>query len=220
MRVAYRRRSARVLRSVAGPNRPAANVCLRHRGSSTRRAVARRISSRDVTTDRAGRAPRKYSCARVAGEGDNTGSGAKLIFMLPQRSDGAAPLALIVDRDDDTRLLYGSFFEINHWRVVGAAGGPEALAKAIAERPDVVITETLLPGFDGVALSELLRTDFTTAHIPIVFVTSDATPASVARAEATGAQAVLTKPCLPEDLLKAVSAACRRAEDLRVRVTA
>jgi CheY-like chemotaxis protein len=137
--------------------------------------------------------------------------------MLPRRSDGAPPLALIVDRDDSTRLLYRAFFEFSHWRVIGAAAGPEALAKAIAERPDVVISETSLPGFDGVALSERLRADFATAHIPIVFVTCDATAANLARAEAAGAQAVLTKPCFPEELLKAVDTACRRAENLRAR---
>lgn len=41
----------------------------------------------------------------------------------------------------------------------------------------MVVTETRLPGFDGVTLSELLRKDWSTAHIPIVFVTSDATAA-------------------------------------------
>src|SRR5262245_55294014 len=116
----------------------------------------------------------------------------------PRAGADVDPLALIVDRDESSRLLYTEFLELNHWRVIGAAGGPEALAKAIAERPDVVVSETLLSGFDGLTLSELLRRDCSTAHIPLVIVTSDATAANLAKAAASGAAAVLTKPCLPE----------------------
>ena len=56
--------------------------------------------------------------------------------MLSGRSDGVDPLALLVDRDDDTRLLYSDFLGFNHWRLIGAASGPEGLAKAIAEHPN------------------------------------------------------------------------------------
>lgn len=125
-----------------------------------------------------------------------------------------APLALIADRDEDSRRLYTDFLQFHRWRVIGAAAGPEALAMAIARRPDVVVSETHLPGFDGVTLSELLRKDWITAHIPIVFVTSDATAANLARATASGAHAVLTKPCLPEELLTAVIAAVARSRHL------
>jgi CheY-like chemotaxis protein len=138
----------------------------------------------------------------------------------PYRGGGAEPLALIVDRDDDTRLLYAEFLELNNWRVIAAAAGPEALAKAIGDRPDVVVSETRLPGFDGVMLSELLRSDFSTAHIPIVFVTGDATAANLAQARASGADLVLTKPCLPEALLVAIQEVLERSHALRARTTA
>ena len=130
------------------------------------------------------------------------------------------PLALIVDRDDDSRELYATVLELNHWRVIAAGAGPEALARAIADRPDVVVSETFLPGFDGLTLSALLAEDWGTAHIPVVFVTSDATPANLAKATATGAAAVLTKPCPPDALLSAVEAARQQARQLRRRAAA
>lgn len=133
---------------------------------------------------------------------------------------GVDPLALLVDRDDDSRLLYSEFLELNRWRVIAAAGGPEALAKAIAERPDVVVSETVLPGFDGLALSELLRRDCSTAHIPMIFVTADATSANLAKATAAGAAAVLTKPCLPEALLQAIEEVLDQSSALRARAKA
>ena len=140
--------------------------------------------------------------------------------MLTGHGIGAVPLALIVDRDDDSRQLYTEFLELNHWRVIGAAGGPEALARAIAERPDVVVSETLLPGFDGLTLAELLRRDCSTAHIPLVFVTSDATSANLEKAAASGAAAVLTKPCLPEGLLQKMEEVIDRSQSLQRGATA
>ena len=136
------------------------------------------------------------------------------------RARDADPLALIADRDEDTRLLYTDFLQFHRWRVIGAGGGPEALAMAIARRPDVVVSETHLPGFDGVTLSELLRKDWKTAHIPIVFVTSDASAAALERATASGAHAVLTKPCRPEAVLEAIVAAVDRSRQLRARAGA
>ena len=138
----------------------------------------------------------------------------------PRAGFDVAPLALVVDRDDDSRLLYTEFLELNQWRVIAAAGGPEALAKAIAERPDVVVSETRLPGFDGLTLSELLRRDCSTAHIPFVFVSSDATSANLARAAAAGALGVLTKPCLPEALLETIERVLQRSRELRLKSTA
>jgi CheY-like chemotaxis protein len=109
-------------------------------------------------------------------------------------------LALIVDRDDDTRQMYAEYLKLGNWQVDEASDGREALAKAISLRPDVIVTETRLPGINGVTLCSLLRQDVATSAIPVVFVTGDAYAADADRATAAGADIVLTKPCLPERL--------------------
>ena len=75
---------------------------------------------------------------------------------------------------------------------------------AIGHHPDVIVSETSLPGFDGFALCELLHIDAGTSGIPFMFITADATPGNLARAQRSGADAVLTKPCRPAKLLDAV----------------
>ena len=110
-------------------------------------------------------------------------------------------LALIVDRDDDTRQMYAEYLKLGNWRVDEASDGREALAKAISLRPDIIVTETRLPGIDGDTLCSLLRQDVATNAIPIVFVTGDVYPTAIERARAAGADVVLTKPCMPERLL-------------------
>jgi CheY-like chemotaxis protein len=107
------------------------------------------------------------------------------------------PLALLVDRDFETRKLYAEYLTLCACVVEEAEDGREALAKAIARQPDVIVAETRLPGLSGIDLCHLLRQDASTRSIPIVFVTGDAFQNQVKCAQA-GADAVLMKPCLPE----------------------
>ncbi len=127
------------------------------------------------------------------------------------------PLTLLVDRDRDTRGMYAEFLKTSAWDIEEAEDGREALAKAIALHPDIVITETRLPGIDGFELCGLLRSDAATRDIPILFVTGDAFDSEVHRAEAVGADALLIKPCLPETLLLEARRLLNLSDELRER---
>jgi two-component system, cell cycle response regulator DivK len=126
-------------------------------------------------------------------------------------------MALLVDRDVDTRKMYAEYLRRSHYDVDEAEDGREALAKAIDTHPDVVVTETRLPGMDGFALCALLHQDAATRDIPVVFVTGDAFEDDVRRAHAAGAESVLVKPCLPEDLLAELGRLKTVSKDLRAR---
>lgn len=131
------------------------------------------------------------------------------------------PLALLIDRDADTRHMYGEFLRgTAACEIDEAEDGREALAKALARHPDVIVTETRLPGISGFDLCRLLRDDSMTHDIPIVVVTADAFEADVKRARAAGADAVLTKPCLPDQLAAAIQRLLTRSHELRERATA
>ena len=131
------------------------------------------------------------------------------------------PLALLVDRDADTRRMYAGFLTATAgYTVEEAEDGREALAKAIAIHPDIVITETRLPGMNGFALCDLLRADKTTNDIAVVFVTGDAFQKDIREAEAAGADAVLIKPCLPDTLLTEIRRLLQQSTELRARARA
>ena len=127
------------------------------------------------------------------------------------------PLTLLVDRDIDTRRMYAQYLKSRPSEVDEAEDGREALAKAIARRPDIIVTETRLAGIDGFTLCELLRSDRSTQDIPIVFVTGDAFDSEVQHAQRAGADAVLIKPCLPETLFTEMSRLLRLSAALRER---
>ncbi len=131
---------------------------------------------------------------------------------IPSRSSTLPALAprpaiLIVDADPDTRALYRAIFPAHEYDVAECDDGAEALGRALARRPELIITETYLTRIDGYALCRLLRADPATRTVPILVVTSAAGSSDVARATQAGASQVLVKPCDPE----AVSEAARRA---------
>jgi len=129
-------------------------------------------------------------------------------------------MALLVDRDSDTRKMYAEYLKLSSCLIEEAEDGREALAKAISYLPDIIITETRLPGISGFDLCSLLRQDEATSAIPIVVVTGDAFDMDVKRAQRAGADAVLIKPCLPEALGAEIVRLLDQSSALRERARA
>jgi CheY-like chemotaxis protein len=110
-------------------------------------------------------------------------------------------VVLLVDPDDHSRVLYGESLRLAAFDVEEATDGREALVRAAASTPTIIVTEARLPFIDGYALCALFRSDPPTRDTPIIVLTADAIPAQLDRARESGADSVLVKPCLPEQLL-------------------
>ena len=142
----------------------------------------------------------------------------RTVLDVPPSADRT--LALLVDRDEDTRALYSEYLRLARFDIDETADGREALAKAVARRPNVIVTETRLPGISGFELCRLLRDDVLTRTIPILIVTADAFAPDVQRAREAGASEVLVKPCLPDVVLEAIRRLLAQSAALRERSTA
>jgi CheY-like chemotaxis protein len=110
---------------------------------------------------------------------------------------------LVVDDEPDQRFLLRRVFERAGHVVVDAGNGTAALAAVGGSRPDLIVTDIMMPGMGGAELIRRLRSDPATAGIPILSVSGDTHLAG-------GADAVLPKPYNWEDLL-AVAGALLRA---------
>jgi CheY-like chemotaxis protein len=142
----------------------------------------------------------------------------KDFMVAPAAGRQDAPLvALIADRDAETRRMYAEFLALSDCRIEQAEDGRDALAKVFSRQPDVVVTETHLPGINGFELCALLRQDTATRSIPIVLVTGEMVDIDVERAETAGADAVLTKPCPPATLFAEIQRLVHLSADLRER---
>jgi DNA-binding response OmpR family regulator len=111
--------------------------------------------------------------------------------------------ATVLVADDDADIL--RFVEINlrleGFEVVTARDGPEALAKAIAVRPDLVLLDVQMPGIDGYTICARIRADAGLAAVPVIIVTANYGSAEVEAARRADADDFLVKPFLPATLL-------------------
>ncbi len=111
----------------------------------------------------------------------------------PQTSDGRA-LVLVVDDDEDMRLLVRETVEAFGFRALEVSNGEEALAAFERHRPDAVLLDVVMPGMDGFQTCEALRSRSGSALTPIVMMTSLNDMESIDRAYHAGATDFITKP--------------------------
>ena len=114
------------------------------------------------------------------------------------------PLILVVDDYADNREMYSAFLRFQGLEVVEAANGNEALEHAFRRVPDLVVMDLSLPGVDGWQATRLLKADPRTKHVPVLAVTGHALAGAPEEAANAGCDGFLTKPCLPEDLVKEI----------------
>ena len=114
------------------------------------------------------------------------------------------PLVLIVDDVQDNRTIYVLFLKFSGYRIAEAENGVEALEKATALLPDAIVMDLSLPVMDGWEATRRLKRDPRTKKIPVVVLTGHALPEHAQAARDAGCDLVITKPCLPDQLMEAI----------------
>jgi len=104
-----------------------------------------------------------------------------------------ARILVVDDLDTNLRLLEARL-SAEYYEVMTASDGPSGIARAAADRPDIILLDVMMPGMDGFTVCRRLKDDPETRHIPVVLVTAlDGRSDRVAGLEA-GADDFLTKP--------------------------
>jgi CheY-like chemotaxis protein len=114
------------------------------------------------------------------------------------------PLVLIVDDVQDNRTIYVLFLKFSGFRIAEAENGEEALRKATSLVPDIIVMDLSLPVMDGWEATRRLKKDPRTKQIPVVVLTGHALPEHARAAHEAGCDLVITKPCLPDQLMDAI----------------
>jgi len=114
---------------------------------------------------------------------------------------------LLVDDDNDIREVAAiSMQAVGGWQVSSAGGGREAVAKALAEQPDAILLDVMMPDLDGPATFKLLQEDDRTRDIPVILLTAKAQAADRRSFDELGVAGVLSKPFDPMSLPDQVAA--------------
>ena len=119
--------------------------------------------------------------------------------------NAAVTKVLVVDDDPVIVRLLRVNFEMEGYEVVTAADGEEGLAAARADRPDVVVSDVMMPNVDGLAFATALKADPALSRVPIVLLSAKAQNADI-DAGLEIADDYVTKPFDPLELLDRVAA--------------
>lgn len=112
---------------------------------------------------------------------------------------GKLPVLLIVDDNSEIRTYVRSIFE-GAYQITDADSGISGLEQARKALPDVIISDVMMPGMDGLAFCHAVKTDLPISHIPIILLTARAAEPFRIEGLRTGADDYLTKPFHPEEL--------------------
>ena len=113
--------------------------------------------------------------------------------MNPHNDDSTL---LIVDDDRHNRLLLTDLFE-GEYKIIQAKNGVQALERARAHAPDLILLDVLMPEMDGMAVIRALKRDDATRHIPVIFITSLVSTADEELGLDLGAVDYIAKPFHP-----------------------
>lgn len=115
---------------------------------------------------------------------------------------------LIVDDRPTNRQYLLTLLGYSKHELFEAADGSEALERARAEKPDLVITDILMPTMSGYEFTQQLRAEPALQSTVVIFYTATySEPQAQALADSCGVRTVLPKPCEPERILEAVNQA-------------
>jgi DNA-binding response OmpR family regulator len=110
---------------------------------------------------------------------------------------------LIVEDNTDLRTFIKSIFA-HEFRIVEAPDGTNGFQKAVEFVPDIIISDIMMPGMNGLELCNKLKSNLQTNHIPILFLTARAGEENEIEGLKTGADDYVTKPFNSEILQRRV----------------
>ena len=124
-------------------------------------------------------------------------------FLMNQEENEDSPLLLYIDDNPDLRNYIRRSFA-NDFRVIAADGGASGLELAMTSLPDIIISDVMMPGIDGIEVLEKLKSTPQTSHIPVILLTAKDNEESRLEGLSYGADGYVTKPFKHEALLQQI----------------
>jgi two-component system alkaline phosphatase synthesis response regulator PhoP len=128
--------------------------------------------------------------------------------MSVEETSVSAPIPrTILIADDESHILHVVSMKLRNagYTVFTASDGQEALDMAIAEKPDLLITDYHMPLLSGLELCQRLKQDPETANIPAIMLTARGYDLEPADTQSSGIRCMLSKPFSPRQLLATVN---------------
>jgi DNA-binding response OmpR family regulator len=112
---------------------------------------------------------------------------------------------LVIEDEPHVLAVIRKRLETKGYEVVAAVDGREGLRQARCAKPDLIVLDLILPGMDGFQLCALFKRDDSLRQTPILMLTARTQESDIERGIALGANAYMTKPFKPDDLLRQIA---------------
>ncbi len=107
---------------------------------------------------------------------------------------------LIVEDNEDNRLIYSQYLTHAGFRVLEATNGLEGVEVTRRERPDIVLMDISMPVMDGLTATRHIKADGELSAIPVIALTAHAMASDEAMARDAGCDGYISKPVMPKDV--------------------
>ncbi|MEG4027562.1 MULTISPECIES: response regulator [unclassified Microcoleus] len=112
---------------------------------------------------------------------------------------------LVIEDEEAIRENILELLEAENFEGIGAINGKVGIKLAIEQIPDLILCDMMMPEVDGHGVLKALRSEPLTATIPFIFLTAKADKVDIRTGMELGADDYITKPCTPQELLKAIA---------------
>lgn len=125
---------------------------------------------------------------------------------------------LVIEDNDEVRNNICDILEANNFKVSSASDGIEGYQSAVNQKPDLIISDIMMPNSDGYELLNKLREDSNFAAIPFVFLTAKTNYEDVRKGMNLGADDYIQKPFTIRDILDSVKTNLNKSKKLDVKL--
>lgn len=112
---------------------------------------------------------------------------------------------LVIEDEESIRENILDLLEAENFEGIGAINGKVGIKLANEQIPDLILCDMMMPEVDGHGVLKALRSEPLTATIPFIFLTAKADKSDIRTGMELGADDYITKPCTPQELLKAIA---------------
>lgn len=127
-------------------------------------------------------------------------------FPVPGAASASStrPLVLLVEDNEDNRIVYATILRHFGFEVTEALNGAEGVEAARRHHPALILMDISIPVLDGWEATRILKADPATREIPIIALTAHALTKDRERALEVGCDGYLAKPCEPRTVVAEV----------------
>lgn len=122
---------------------------------------------------------------------------------------------LVIEDNLEVRENLSEILELSGYQVSMAEDGKKGVELAVAEKPDLIICDVMMPKLDGFGVLNILSKKSETASIPFIFLTAKAEKTDLRRGMNLGADDYITKPFFKDELLEVINTRLHKTDILK-----